>query len=245
MIDFATFTDAGEKERNEDAIKACVNIDHSVLGFILADGLGGHGNGEIASNFAIERAGDAVKTAGKISEIFIDQCFDRSQELLMEEKERTGYTHIKTTMVVLLITSAGIAQWGHIGDSRLYLFRKGKMLRRTLDHSVPQMLAISGQIQESEIRRHPDRSILLRAMGVEWDAPMYEIDERKWKMRKGDAFLLCSDGFWEWIEENAMIKLINKYRTARESLLAMAEAAKATGKGQDMDNLSAILVKVK
>ena len=242
MIDFSSYTDIGEKERNEDTIKVAVNKEQSVCGFILADGLGGHGNGEIASRFVVDITSNAIEETNGITDLFIDQCFDQAQEQLMEEKARTGYEFIKTTMVMLLITSSGIAQWGHIGDSRLYLFRKKKLILRTLDHSVPQMLVLGGQIKEKEIRRHPDRSTLLRAMGVEWDAPMYEIGERKWKIRKGDTFLLCSDGFWEWIEEKSMIKLINRYKTARESLQAMADTAKASGKGHGMDNLSAILI---
>ncbi|MCL1792351.1 MAG: protein phosphatase 2C domain-containing protein [Oscillospiraceae bacterium] len=246
VIDYASFTNAGEKERNEDTVRTFINEKHTVRGFVLADGLGGHGNGEIASRCVAESVGAAINGIDSISEGFIDQCFENSQKMLMEEKERTGYVSIKTTMVLLIINSSGIAQWGHIGDSRLYLFRSGKVLKRTLDHSVPQMLAISGQIKEKEIRRHPDRNILLRAMGTEWDldSPIYEIGERKWKLQKGDVFLLCSDGFWEWIEEKSMAEQLRKYKSAREALLAMATKAKIAGTGQDMDNFSAILVKV-
>ena len=244
MIDYAIFTDPGEKERNEDSVKAFANKERSVCGFVLADGLGGHGNGDIASRFVVDCIGAAIKGADGISGTFIDRCFAHSQRSLMEEKERTGHVSIKTTLVLLLMNSHGVASWGHIGDSRLYLFRNGKVLRQTLDHSVPQMLVASGQIKAQEIRRHPERGTLLRAMGAEWDAPMYEIDERRCQMRKGDAFLLCSDGFWEWIEEKSMITQIKEYKTANESLMAMAHIAKTAGKGRDMDNFSAILIKV-
>jgi len=244
MIEYDLFTDTGEKEKNEDTVKVFVNQPYRTYGFVLADGLGGHGNGDVASKFVADCTGAAIETTTDFSGIFIDECFDQVQELLMEEKEKTGLTSIKTTMVLLLITD-NIARWGHIGDSRLYLFRGGKVFKQTLDHSVPQMLVTSGQIKEKDIRHHPDRSTLLRAMGAEWDSPMYEIDERNLKIQKDDTFLLCTDGFWEWIDEKSMLKILKKDISANEALKEMAKEAITAGKGQDMDNISAILVNVK
>ena len=244
MIEYDAQSKIGEMERNEDAARAFINPPLLTHGFVLADGLGGHGNGDIASKFVTDCIGAAIDSTKSFSDTFIDQCFGQAQELLLDEKERSGLSSIKTTMVLLLITN-GIARWGHIGDSRLYLFRGGKVLRQTLDHSVPQMLALSGQIKAKEIRHHPDRSVLLRAMGSEWDAPMYEIDERNLKIQRGDTFLLCTDGFWEWIEEKMMLKVLKKHETAREALQEMLSVVKANGRGHKMDNYSAILVNVK
>ena len=162
----------------------------------------------------------------------------------IEEKETKGLNSIKTTMVMLLITD-NIAQWGHVGDSRLYHFRDGKQKSRTIDHSVPQMLALSGEIKEKEIRHHPDRSVLLRAMGSEWNSPQYEIAQRQMRVVKGDSFLLCSDGFWEWIDEKSISKILKKDLTAYEALQEMTEEVKANGIGKGMDNYSAILVNIK
>ncbi len=147
--------------------------------------------------------------------------------------------------MVLLLISDNVAQWGHIGDSRLYHFRDGKQLSRTIDHSVPQMLAISGKIKEREIRQHPERSVLLRAMGTEWDSPSYEIDQRSMRVLKGDTFLLCSDGFWEWIDEKMIIKILKRGLSAYDSLREMMVEVKNNGVGRGMDNFSAILVNVK
>jgi serine/threonine protein phosphatase PrpC len=244
MIEYAIYSNTGEKEMNEDSIKVATNKRLSTYGFVLADGLGGHGNGDIASKFVVECAVAAVENTDSVSGIFIDECFATAQEMLMEEKEQKGYQSIKTTMVLLLI-SEDIARWGHIGDSRLYVFRSGKLLHRTLDHSVPQMLVESGQIKEKEIRHHADRSVLLRAMGAEWDSPSYEIDERHFKLHKGDTFILCSDGFWEWIDEKSMLKILKKDLSAYETLNEMASEVKLSGRGQNLDNLSAILINVK
>lgn len=244
MIEYATVTEIGEKEKNEDAVRVFINQPLSTYGFVLADGLGGHGNGDIASNFVSDCVGAAIENTDSFGGVFLDQCFDTAQEMLMEEKEIKGLHSIKTTMVMLLITDK-IAQWGHVGDSRLYHFRDGKQLSRTIDHSVPQMLAISGQIREKEIRHHPDRSVLLRAMGAEWDTPAYEIAQRHMRTIKGDTFLLCSDGFWEWIEEKTIIRILKKDLSAYDALSEMTAEVKANGEGKGMDNYSAILVNIK
>lgn len=244
MIEYSTISEIGEKENNEDAVRVFINQPLSTYGFVLADGLGGHGNGDVASNFVVDCAGAAIENADGFGGIFLDQCFDTAQEMLMEEKEAKGLKSIKTTMVMLLITE-NIAQWGHIGDSRLYHFRDGKQLSRTIDHSVPQMLAISGQIKEKDIRHHPDRSMLLRAMGAEWDAPAYEIAQRHMRVIKGDTFLICSDGFWEWIDEKTMIRILKKDLSAYDALKEMTSVVKTNGLGKGMDNYSAILVNIK
>ena len=244
MIEYATISEIGEKENNEDVVRVFVNPTLGTYGFVLADGLGGHGNGDVASKLVVDCVGAAIENTDTIGGLFIDECFDTAQEMLMEEKELKGLSSIKTTMVLLMITDK-VAQWGHIGDSRLYHFRDGKQLSRTVDHSVPQMLAISGSIKERDIRHHPDRSVLLRAMGAEWDSPQYEITQRSMKVIKGDTFLLCSDGFWEWIDEKTMIKILKKDMTAYDTLREMMTEVKRNGAGKGMDNFSAILVNVK
>ena len=243
MVEYATFTDIGEKEANEDAVKVFVNQPYLTYGFVLADGLGGHGNGDIASHFVVDCVGAMIENTNRFDGAFIDECFDTAQQMLMEEKELKGFLSIKTTMVTLLITDH-IAQWGHIGDSRLYHFRDGRQISKTVDHSVPQMLALSGQIKECEIRHHPDRSMLLRAMGAEWNGPAYEIDERNLKVKKGDSFLLCTDGFWEWIEEKTMLKILKRNLTAFDALQEMKKEVLGNGNRRGMDNYSAILVKI-
>lgn len=244
MIEYATISDIGDKQTNEDAVRVFVNQPYATYGFVLADGLGGHGNGDIASNFVTECVGAAIENTDTFSGNFIDECFETAQNMLMDEKETSGFPSIKTTMVLLLITNR-TARWGHIGDSRLYLFRDNKLVKRTVDHSVPQMLALSGKINEKQIRHHSQRNMLLRAMGVEWDSSSYEIDERVFRLKQGDTFLICTDGFWEWIEEKTMIKILKKKLSAYDTLYEMTQEVKLNGKGHDMDNLSAILVNIK
>ncbi len=244
MIDYATISEIGDKEVNEDSVRIFVNKPYSTYGFVVADGLGGHGNGDIASSFVSDCVGAAIENTDTFNGTFIDECFDTAQKMLMEEKYLKGLNSIKTTLVLLLVTNLTV-RWGHIGDSRLYYFRDGKIVKRTMDHSVPQMLALSGKIKDKDIRHHPERSVLLRAMGAEWDAPAYEIDERVLHVKKGDSFLLCTDGFWEWIDDKSMLKIVKKKLSAYDTLQEMTREVKFNGFGRNMDNFSAIFIDIK
>ena len=96
----------------------------------------------------------------------LERCFMESQKRLMKKQaDENARQDLKTTLVLLRIVN-GYVQWGHVGDSRLYYFKNGKIVKRTLDHSVPQMLVAAGEIDEKEIRHHPDRNRLVRVMGM-------------------------------------------------------------------------------
>jgi serine/threonine protein phosphatase PrpC len=109
------------------------------------------------------------------------------------------------------------------------------------DHSVPYMLYLSKEIKESEIRNHPDRNMLLRVMGSEWKGSMYEVF-KPLNLKHFQAFLLCSDGFWELITEDEMCELLKKTSTAAEWLDAMTKVVQKNGIGKEMDNYSAIAI---
>jgi len=238
IIDFAAFTDSGDRDQNED------NYAHteSPFGncFIVCDGLGGHGKGEVASAFVSQCIKAYFEECSNPDEFFED-CFDKAQDgLLAEQKSSHSTFEMKTTAVVLYIGEDRF-RFGHIGDSRLYHFRKNKVFERTMDHSVPQMLALAGDIKEKQIRSHPDRNRLLRVMGVEWDTSKYELSDYL-NVQSGDAFLLCSDGFWEPITEKEMCKALKKSSNAQDWLEEMSRIVKANGEGTNMDNYTAIAV---
>lgn len=199
MIQYWVISEPGDREGNEDYVgeKILANVDEGC--FVLCDGLGGHGQGEVASKLVAE---DILSNFSNNNSVpsFLSRAFEESQSnLLRVQEDQHAKNEMKTTAVVLQILSDEIC-WGHIGDSRLYYFEKCKIKERTLDHSVPQMLVAAGEIKEKEIRHHPDRNRLLRVMGMEWDSPKYTIAVPV-KRKEKQAFLLCSDGFWELIEE--------------------------------------------
>ena len=238
MILYDLLSNAGGRENNEDSVGMYQNEQEYC--FVLADGLGGHGKGEVASRLAVETCVNVFAQEGAGEEV-LSQSFDQAQQAILKgQKEDYHAQDMKTTLVLLHVGEEEI-RWGHIGDSRLYYFKNKKLAERTLGHSVPQMLVAAGQIKEKQIRNHPDRNRLLRVLGIDWDAPKYQIGEMT--AREGSqAFLLCSDGFWELIDEKKMQHCLKKAKTPGQWLTLMEEIVKKNGQGKNMDNYSAVAV---
>lgn len=240
MITYAIKSMPGKRDHNEDYVKFFE--DGSTKVFALADGLGGHGYGEVASETAVESISSAEERFD--GDDFLSKAFENAQEavLQMQEKKR-AVSGMATTLVVLRLTER-YAQWAHIGDSRLYWFHGWFLKDQTLDHSVPQMLVRLGEIRPEQIRHHADRNRLLRVIGVPWDQQGYEVSDRI-PLRRGDSFLLCSDGFWEYITEREMCRCLMWSGSAQGWLDRMVNLVEKNGAGADMDNYSAICVKVR
>lgn len=236
-ITYGMLTNKGERAVNEDFLD--VSITPERLAFILCDGLGGHGNGDIASRFVTEQ----VKAALEQNKT-VEESIQHAQDALLEKQIAEHAGNSMKTTVTCLTLAGDQARFAHVGDSRVYYFEKTKYVLRSQDHSIPQMLVNRGDIKEKDIRHHEDRSRLLRVMGTEWDRPKYQVVEGI-KLTKRSSFLLCSDGFWELIDEKQMSKTLKKADSPQQWLAAMEEIILANGKGTNMDNYSAIAVFVR
>lgn len=236
-MQYKLLTNKGTRELNEDYV-GMTQRDGRFL-FVLADGLGGHGRGDIASKLVVEQLIQFYMASVVIPEL--EECIEYTQEkLLQKQKQERDTGGMKTTIVILEIAEDRV-RWGHVGDSRLYAFSKNKVIARTLDHSVPQMLVATGEIKEKDIRGHEDRNRLLRVMGTEWNKKMYELTQ--WfPLKNYQAFLLCSDGFWELLEEKYMERSLKKASSVEEWLSLMEAIVVKKGKNKEMDNYSAIVV---
>lgn len=196
MILYASYTDAGGRPYNEDTV-AFEKTNEKQLCAVLADGLGGHGGGQIASKEAVK----LILSSWKGNETPASLC-----ELIQAAHRRvlslqTPVCKMKTTVVVLSV-EPGRAQWAYVGDSRLYHFADGGLVYQTCDHSASQVAVMLGQIKPEEIRFHEDRSRLYRALGQESGLC---VDAKEETLSAGHhAFLLCSDGFWEYVYEEEM-----------------------------------------
>lgn len=236
---YAQYTDIGSREVNEDSI-GVAEKDGQIC-CMLCDGLGGHGMGDVASSTAVTALKEVFLKAEDVRG-FLPEGFTAAQKAIMEKQVQENAKDKMKTTACCMVVDEKKAYIGHVGDSRVYVFdRDMKVMKRTLDHSIPQMLVLSGQIKESEIRHHPDRNIVMRSLGVEWDEDMYEI-EKVVPLRKCKGFLLCSDGFWELIEEEEMCRTLKEAKSVQEWLDTMAEIVKTNGRGTKMDNNSAIAV---
>ena len=236
-ITYAVLTDPGERAVNEDFLD--VSVMQKRLAFILCDGLGGHGNGDVASRFVVGQMKDALEHSVSVEEAILYA----QQELLQKQEREHAGDSMKTTVTCLLL-EGDTAKFAHVGDSRIYHFEKARYIQRSQDHSVPQMLVNRGEIRDRDIRRHEDRSRLLRVMGTAWDSPKYQVVDGI-KLTKHSSFLLCSDGFWELIEQKMMCKTLKKAEIPEEWLAAMKKTVVENGRGTNMDNYSAIAVFVR
>ena len=222
---FSTITNQGGRPVNEDSIG--ITEHGGLVCFVVADGLGGHGMGDAASQLTVKAFDEVFSSPEEkpLSEL-LSNAFLQAQADILREQQRTGApSQMKTTAVALAIQNGQVA-WGHIGDSRLYAFARNKVKLRTQDHSVPQMLVLSGEIKEKAIRGHPDRNRLLRVLGVAGDPPRFELSELH-QIDQFQAFLLCSDGFWELITEKEMEKLLKKSRSPEDWLMQMQTVVSA------------------
>lgn len=232
MVDLASYSSPGGRDYNEDSVSVWDGQTRQCI--IVADGLGGHGGGQIASQTAAGIVTGAFEQAAGIDEAWIQTVFSQANEAVLSRQ--TENCRMKTTCVSLFVEN-GQALWAHLGDSRLYHFVNGQIVFFTTDHSVSQMAVLSGEITKEQIRFHEDRNRVLRALGA--DAAV-KPDFGSARLTDADfhAFLLCSDGFWEYVLEGEMEIDLSKSRTASEWIGYMTDRLEKKVDGRN-DNYTA------
>lgn len=236
---YEVFTNIGNRELNEDY--AAIKVFEDKVLAVVADGLGGHDKGEVASKLVTETILENFNFDHTDMQEELHQMMHKAQQTLLErQKEENAEDAMKTTCVVLGIEKEQ-AYLGHVGDSRGYVFYQDKTWERTCDHSVVQMLVLAGDAKEKQIRHHADRNKLLRVFGSEWFKDFCEF-RTPIDVAKAKAFLLCTDGFWELITERQMQKCLKKAATPKEWVEKMAAIVQKNGKKVTMDNYTAIAV---
>ena len=232
MLKVSQATDIGlVRELNEDSI---------LVGpkdvFVVADGMGGHVAGEIASHIftaTVENklsSEDTTLDQDGLRYLVIDGN-DAIFECTQENPERSG---MGTTATLLHIEEKS-AFWAHVGDSRLYRLRNGELKQITSDHTYVAELLANGSISADEAKDHPNKNMLLRAVGVD---PVVKVDTGELELQNGDVFLLCSDGLTNMVTLPDIQATLDK-GDCPDKAAALVEQAKAGG---GLDNISAIVV---
>lgn len=214
QISFYSYTNKGGRPGNEDSIRCGLAAGRAI--FVLADGLGGHGSGEVASSIAAESILSGCAGAESLdSQALTEQLLEANRQV-MEGQQYPGQEEMKTTAVALAIEEDNVF-WAHVGDSRLYRFSGDELAGITRDHSVTYMKYLGGEISYLDVYHDDDRSSLLRVLGRENCQP----EAGQAKLQPGDAFLLCSDGFWEFVYNEEMQADLLKSETPEQWVQTM------------------------
>jgi serine/threonine protein phosphatase PrpC len=230
----------GGRAINEDAYGVWSNSSGCFC--VISDGAGGHQGGELASRLAVQNVLEWFYRSPEVGAEALAAALKAANDAIVVEQQRSpGTSDMRATILVLAIdTVHATATWGHIGDTRLYCFRDQRIIVQTRDHSVVQSMVDAGYLGPQDLRASPSRNALLAALGdAENFAPAIEASQ--FPLRDGDIFLLCTDGFWEYIHEEQMEKSLMQAQSPEAWLCALESEVLERGRA-DQDNYSALVI---
>ena len=238
-IDIAMLSEIGRRERNEDSCGYWRN--GGPVCCVLSDGAGGHGGGDVASRLAVDHVLEGFSTAPGCEGRAVRELIAAANRKVIGEQSRADVLHdMRATVVVLAIDpDRAIAVWGHVGDSRLYCLRNGYVHARTKDHSLVQSMIDAGLAEPARMQG-PDRSVLLASLGGD-EGFEPDLLDPPLALRPGDAFLLCTDGFWENVPERSIEAMLQRAASPEHWLTLMQGLVRAANR-PSQDNYSAIAV---
>lgn len=236
----ASLTDVGRvRASNEDSL--FTNSESGV--FIVADGMGGHAAGEVASAIASQTIGASACTAcgslDAMSEQLVAAFLAAGEEISSQVKEDPTRSGMGTTCTVLMLQATGYFLIGHIGDSRAYLLRNDVFRRVTRDHSWVQEQVDQGLIKPEQAMGHPHSNIITRALGTDL---MPTPDLYSGPLQAGDAFLLASDGLTDMVTDQRIAEILASNHTCQEVVETLVAAANHNG---GTDNITVSFVQVR
>jgi len=249
-ISYQAVTDVGRKRKgNEDSL--FMNPEQKL--FVVADGMGGHAAGEIASRVAVDAINEFVCLTGGDEEITWPFGLDENisydgnrlktairhanRKVLEATKEKTEYEGMATTVAAVLV-DGDVANLGHVGDSRIYLFSEGTFTQLTSDHSWVNEQIQSGVISADQARSHPLRNVVTRALGGKADLV---VDMQTRRMQTDDVLLLCSDGLTSMVPDEDIARVLGEANGDIEKA-ARDLVAEANAHGGE-DNITVVLLK--
>jgi protein phosphatase len=243
-VRFCGLTDIGlKRETNEDFI-SLPNEKEGIKLFILADGMGGANAGEVASKTATKFVRDYIRShfieiernKEELERIIRDSIIEANKKVIELAKNNPDYKGMGTTLIVVLIYRGRI-HIGHVGDSRVYRLRQNIFRQITKDHSYVQELVKQGTISQEEAKSHPQKNILLKAIGGDEDIKPDVITKG---FVKGDIILICSDGLTNMVDDKYIYEIImqNMY----DVNVACKKLIDKANRNGGLDNVSAIII---
>ncbi len=228
-ISLSYYSEIGKRKTNEDAVSVLEN-SWGLLA-IVADGLGGMGNGEFASRKTVKVMNDLLGPCEVSADSMENAIVKANEEVYSLQREHPG-AH---STVAAIWLEEHFAYAMHIGDSRIYQFREDAVVYQSVDHSMAQLAVMSGELRPEDIRTHQSRNKLIRALG---ESMPPKVVKQFLEIRKNDRLLICSDGFWEMILETEMLKAARQTGSAEEWLSQMRDIAEPAAR----DNNTAIAI---
>ena len=243
-------TDVGMvREHNEDS--ACA--DPEGMFFVVADGMGGHAAGEVASAMAVEEMSRALgaaraqirsfaenptEDARKALVALLESSVQKAHQAVFERGARESDKKGMGTTLDVVLVADGEAFVAHVGDSRTYLIRSGSVAQVTTDHTVAEVLVIEGKLTVEEARLSPLRTILINAIGVSADVG---VELAHIRLRRGDRILLCSDGLHDYFPSDVELGDLLSVKNGEAGLERVVNMAKDRG---GHDNITGVLIEV-
>jgi serine/threonine protein phosphatase PrpC len=226
---------------NEDAYYV-PGRDQDLLLFMVADGMGGHQAGDIASKEALKamveffnkQPDDSYKQ--NMPKALSDAISYTNDKVFNIANKTSEYAGMGTTMSVVVITGSKMYT-AHIGDSRVYIYREAKLLRLTEDHSIVAELIKNGELTEEQAKTHPQRNIITRAVGTDYNV---SADIAEWDLYPGDVILLCTDGLTGLVSDEEILKYVSNYMESPQTVSEkLAQLANERG---GYDNITVVVV---
>ena len=230
------------RANNEDAarfIRPAMVGDKNKKDFlaIVADGMGGHASGEVASLMAVEIVSKTYYQRTESPEESLFFAFNKANRSIFQAANKNSkYRGMGTTCTALVISENKLFM-AHIGDSRLYMLRDGQLKQLSTDHTYIQSLIEQGILTATEAEKHPDRNVLTRAMGTK-NSTEIDVQEINELFEGNDRILICSDGLYDYLSSDEMSQFL-AHSVLNESAHAMIELAKQRG---GHDNITVLLI---
>jgi PPM family protein phosphatase len=233
ISDQAYATDTGrQRSANEDSVFVRAPI------FVIADGMGGAQAGEVASKAAAESF-DRPLPEGQPEQLLRETIEGANRAIHALARKDPSLTGMGTTTTAAILDAKGEElAIGHVGDSRAYRLRRGKLERLTRDHSLVEEMRRKGQLTDAQAEDHPQRSIITRALGPESEV---EVDLQTVPAQAGDVFLICSDGLTTMLDDDHIERLLTRATSMPNAVRALVDEANRAG---GRDNISVIAFKL-